>query len=298
VLNWGIGPILWLQGFSPLLDLPFKLVTFLGNKEFLILFFPLLYWCVDRRVGMQVAILFLISAYLNDVAKMVAAQPRPFQYDTRVKAIVHTGGGGLPSGHTQGAVVVWGYLAYCTRRPWMWALAVGMMVLIPLSRLYLGVHFPTDLLGGYALGGMILWVYIRVGPKATSWLHKKRSRQYAVAVMGPALMLVFAPSVGNGVVSAATLMGMGVGVVLERETVHFECNGRWWMRITRYILGVCVLLGFVKLGASLFSEVLPHTACLFLTYGIVGFWVAFGAPWLFVKLRLTDQGPGRAQENA
>jgi len=68
VLNWGIGPILWLQGFSPLLDLPFKLVTFLGNKEFLILFFPILYWCVDRRVGMQVAILFLISAYLNAVA--------------------------------------------------------------------------------------------------------------------------------------------------------------------------------------------------------------------------------------
>jgi len=72
---------------------------------------------------------------------------------------VQVSGGGLPSGHTQGAVVVWGYLVSQFRRRTLWILAGFLMIGIPLSRLYLGVHFPTDLLGGYILGALCLTIY-------------------------------------------------------------------------------------------------------------------------------------------
>ena len=117
MLDWGVEVVLWFQQFSPALDLPFKSLTFLGNLEFFLILMPLIYWCLDRRMGARLLILFLISAYINSVAKVIADQPRPFHYDSRIKALVHAGGGGLPSGHTQSAVVVWGYLASQARRP-------------------------------------------------------------------------------------------------------------------------------------------------------------------------------------
>ena len=91
-LDWGIEVVLWLQQFSPALDQPFKSLTFLGNLEFFLVFMPLIYWCIDRRMGARLLVLFLISAYANAIAKVVADQPRPFQYDPRVKPLVHAAG--------------------------------------------------------------------------------------------------------------------------------------------------------------------------------------------------------------
>jgi hypothetical protein len=82
ILDWGIEVVLWFQQFSPEFDLPFKSVTFLGNLEFFLLFMPLIYWCIDRRMGAR-----------------------------------------LPSGHTQGTVVVWGYRVSQHRSGILWIVA-------------------------------------------------------------------------------------------------------------------------------------------------------------------------------
>lgn len=84
---------------------------------------------------------------------------------------------------------------------------------------------------------------------------------------------------------AATLMGMSLGFVLERQTVRFECNGGWIKRIARYVLGMGVS-DLVLSGGG------PQTVSLFLTYGLMGFWIGFGAPWVFVRLRLLNPDPG------
>ena len=133
-------------------DAFFAFFTFLGDEEFYLLALPLIYWSINRAVGVRLMVVFLLSGLVNQVAKHLAAQPRPFQYDSRVKEIVGAEGFGLPSGHTQSAVVVWGYLGTTVRKRWFWVLAGTLMVLTPLSRIYLGVHFPTDVLGGYVLG--------------------------------------------------------------------------------------------------------------------------------------------------
>ena len=166
ILDWGIEVVLWFQQFSPALDLPFKLLTFMGQEEFFLLLLPLLYWCLDRRTGARLVVLFLFSSYLNAVIKILGAQPRPLDYaPDRVQPLWEQGGYGFPSNHTQSAVVVWGYLAAQFRRTWLWVVAGLLMVLIPLSRVYLGVHFPTDLLGGYVLGAIVLLLYLRLEPR-------------------------------------------------------------------------------------------------------------------------------------
>ena len=75
LLNWGIEVVLWFQQFSPALDLPFKILTSLGDKEFFLLLMPLVYWCINRQAGARLFMLLLFSAYLNEVIKLLAAQP-------------------------------------------------------------------------------------------------------------------------------------------------------------------------------------------------------------------------------
>jgi membrane-associated phospholipid phosphatase/putative flippase GtrA len=292
ILDWGIEVIIWLQQFSPALDVPFKTITFMGDQPFFMLLLPLVYWCLNRRAGARLTILFLLSAYLNTVAKVLAAQPRPYQYDPRVLQLHKAGGGGFPSGHTQNAVVVWGYLASQFSRVGPWILAGALMLLIPLSRLYLGVHFPADLLGGYLLGGVLLLLYLWLEPGVEAWLTKKGlAWQLCAGLLVPLLMVLLVPSAGKyGVITAATLMGMGVGFALERRWVRFESDGLWWKRVLRFLIGVPVLFTLWLGLQAAFYGLEPEQIYRFARYALVGLWTGLGAPWLFVRLKLADKG--------
>jgi len=235
-------------------------------------------------------VLLLLSECVNAAAKSLAAQPRPFQYDARAKKLIDAGGGGFPSGHTQGAVVVWGYLAWCVRRPWLWAVAGALMVLIPLSRVYLGVHFPTDLVGGYALGAALLVLYVLLEGGAEKWLVRGGlGLQLASAVAVPAVLAAaLSAAGGHGVSAAGALMGLGVGVVLERRWVGFECGGAAWKQALRVSLGVPALFA-LRLGlAALSASPEPTVVFRFLEYALLGLAVALAGPWAFVRFRLAE----------
>lgn len=288
VLDWGAALVLWFQRFSPELDLPFKILTFMGGEAFFLLLIPLIYWCLDRRVGARLAILFLLSAYANAAAKVLAAQPRPFEYHPKIRTLVYAGGGGFPSGHTQNSVVVWGYLASQYRLPWFWVISGLLMVLVPLSRVYLGVHFPTDLLGGYLLGLLFLVLFGWIGPWVERRLGETGLRwRLGLAIIVPSLLLLVYPGgEKHGVSACAMLMGMGTGFVLERRWVAFETDGAPWRRVFRFLLGEAVLFSLWTGLRVLFSDLEPEPLYRFSRYTLMGLWGALGAPWVFVKLRL------------
>jgi len=290
LFDWGIDVVLWLQQFSPALDLPFKILTFLGNEEFYLLVMPLIYWCVDRRKGVNLFILLLLSAYLNAVAKVLVNQPRPFDYDPRVKALVHADGGGLPSGHTQNAVAIWGYWALRSQKQIWWWTAAFLLVAIPLSRMYLGVHFPTDLFGGYILGALLLFLFLKLAPEIeTRLMRKGLAWQLAVALGLPLLLMFLSPAVDAAVLtSIATLMGVATGFVLERHWVRFGSPGPWQKKILRYLLGIVVLTG-LWLGLRVaFAGLEPAALFRVIRYLVVGLWGGLGAPWVFVRLKLAQ----------
>ena len=291
VLNWGIEVVLWFQQFSPALDLPFKVLTSLGDKEFYLLLVPLVYWCINRRAGARLFMLLLFSACLNEGAKLLADQPRPFNYDPRVIKFVHEDSGGLPSGHTQSAVVVWGYLAYCFKKKPLWLLAGFLILAIPLSRIYLGAHFPSDLLGGYVLGALVLFLFLRLDSVLESWFTQKGILSQLCLSMGlPVLLILFVPSGNEGLLTAlGALMGVATGVVLERRWVRFSSEGRWWQQVIRYLMGIVILIG-VWLGLRFaFAQLEPADLYRVIRYALVGLWGGLGAPWLFVQLKLAGK---------
>lgn len=291
IMDWGISVILWLQQWRPAFDGIFEAITFTGDEMFFLLFLPLVYWCLDRRTGARLTLLFLVSAYINAAAKVIAGQPRPYQYNINVWAYDDVGMGGFPSGHTQGAVVVWGYLAAQVRRQWAWVVAGVLMVLVPLSRLYLGVHFPHDLLGGYVIGAIVLLLFLRWGQQVESRLARMQLRaQLALAIGIPALLTVFFLHEDGGVTAGATLMGMSVGFVLQLYWVGFEAQGVWGKRIVRYALGAAVMVGLWAGLKAAFGSLEPALLFRFVRYTLMGLWGSVGAPWAFVRLGLARRG--------
>jgi len=285
----GIELILWLQQFSPTFDQLFIFFTLLGNETFFLVALPTLYWCFDRRIGARLVILFLFSIVLNSWGKLTADLPRPFEYDARVRPLVEINTGGFPSAHTQSAVVVWGYLAMQIGRRWFCGIAILLMICIPLSRLYLGVHFPIDIVGGYAIGLVLLLLYLWLEPGAEAWIAKQPlAGQLGLAVTLPLLLFWSLPALDhNAIAAAATLLGMCVGLVLERRWARFETSRVWRTNLLRLLVGMVGVAVFYLGLRVAFAGLEPEPLWRFVRYAILGFWCAFGAPWLFVQLRLT-----------
>ena len=147
ILQWGISLVLALQNIGGLEGV-MQFFTFLGSEEFFLLVLPLVYWCVDAAVGARGAVVLVASVALNGLLKLVFHLPRPYWIDRRVQAMASETSYGLPSGHAQNAAALWSFLAAQMKRQWAWAVALALIFFISLSRLYLGVHFLTDSLGG------------------------------------------------------------------------------------------------------------------------------------------------------
>src|SRR5690554_813660 len=145
----------FLQGFaSPGMDSFMFTVTNLADEMIYIALLVIAYLGFGPVQGRNLGILFLLAMYSNGLLKDLFGTLRPFQIDPevlRVPAAVDTAGGhGFPSGHAQSATTFWGVAARYVARPWFTVLAVVLIVLISVSRMYLGVHLPVDIVGGLA----------------------------------------------------------------------------------------------------------------------------------------------------
>lgn len=292
VWQWGIDTIHTVQLMhGPVLDAIFEAITFMGNEEFFLILLPLIFWCVDFAVGARLAFAFLLSTYDNVGIKDLFAHPRPFERDPTVQ-LYDAEGYGLPSGHSQSAVVVWGIIAASFRKAWLWVVAILMMILIGFSRIYLGVHFPTDVLCGWTVGAILLAVYLVLEPRIEAWLKQAGlAAQLALAVIAPLALLLLHPT-KDTTSSMAVLMGMGVGVALTRQMISFSTAGPLWQRGVRFLVGAIVLL-VLYVGLKLVFPAEGESLYLVMRtvrYALMGLWAALGAPWLFLRLRLASSG--------
>lgn len=292
IWQWGLTLIRAVQSVrGPALDAIFKGFTFLGEEMFFLIAFPPLLWCVDWAVGARVALLYLLSTYLNVVLKVAIGHPRPYVLDPMLRLhFRHTEGYGMPSGHAQSAVVVWGTLAAWRRQLSLWIAAILAMSLIGFSRIYLGVHFPTDVLAGWALGALLLAVHLNWGDRVEAWVRGLGSAwQIILAVAGP-LGLLALLSVKDATTAMGVLMGVAVGLVLQIRLVHFGPDGTLRQCALRFISGIVPMfllyfllsVAFPKAGEPLY---LPMRG---MRYALIGLWVTLGAPWLFCRLGIAS----------
>lgn len=294
IWDWGNHLIVVIQTIhSPSLDSLFNTITLLGEAEFFLLIFPFVIWVINKPVGVRLAYLVFISIAANTWAKMIINHPRPFEWPAVdstpvLKLNARARGPGLPSNHAQTSLVLWSYLAYRFKQIWLWLLAAFLVILVSFSRMYLGVHFPTDLLGGAILGLIILLAFIGLEPRLTFLLSTQpQIIQIGLALIIPLILIVIAPY-PDAVASLSTLSGFSLGVIFEQRNVDFQATGPLSQRAARFVVGFILLIIIFE---SLDYIIPPSEHILYypLTlgrYGLAGFWVSGGGPWLFKRVHL------------
>ena len=124
ILDLDIAFILSLQNLGEWLIGPMEFFTFLAKEEFFLFVAPVIYWCWDASLGLRLGLILMVSDVLCNVLKLVFHGPRSYWYDRRVRAFATETSFGVPSSHTQNAVILWGTLAAWVNRRWAWIAAV------------------------------------------------------------------------------------------------------------------------------------------------------------------------------
>jgi membrane-associated phospholipid phosphatase len=316
--EFGIQLIQVFQLMSPTLDGIMEFFTFLGRTEFYMIFITFLYWIVDSTIGFRVFMVLLSTDIVSMAFKHLLHQPRPYWVGDVKQMGVETSYG-LPSSHASDSLSVWSYLAYVFKKRWLWITSVVIILLISFSRLYLGVHFPHDVVGGWLIGLGILFIFIRYEQRISDWLNS-RSTNYQIVfgfaisilfiIIGLIVAAVIAPtpdpdswvqfstearSLTSYFTNAGAFFGAFAGFVLMKSHAYFQNGGSWLQKTGRYVIGiigvVIALYGLDYIFSMITAdESIPGYILRYIRYSTTTFWVMFGAPWVFLKLNLANEG--------
>ena len=271
-------------------------------------------------MGFRMAIMLVINGSFNNYFKMLFHSPRPFWYDARVKSYSLETGFGLPSGHSQNAASQFGIMAATVRKRGFTIAMLVVIFLVGLSRLYLGMHFLRDVLSGWLLGGLSVWLYMRFEKPTGAWLSTKTLAQQILLSLALAVTLIL---LGFGVqalsaawqmpaewINNAKLTGGAVPdpfnmegtITLAAVAFGFLSGYAIWVkkygqpqtlgsavkRFARYIVGIVGVIALYLGLKMLFPEepLFLGFVLRFVRYTLIGFWVTYFAPLIFKKLNL------------
>lgn len=312
--EFGIRLILVIQQLSPALDSVMNFFTFLGKIEFYLIIIPFIYWAVDKRIGIRLLFILITTDIISSTFKLLFHQPRPYWLG-RVMRLAEETSYGIPSSHASDSLAVWGYLAYRLKKAWLTVLVVIFLFFIGVSRLYLGVHFPHDVLFGWLIGALVLWAFVKYEDRVAAWAN----RQSVSAQVGTGFVLSLAVILIGQLVQiwlsgisdppewssfasqartpsyaftlAGALFGAVSGYVLMKRHAPFQNSGSGLQQLGRYVLGIISLLIVYEGMDIVFAMFAPDESMLgyalrYIRYATVTFLVAFLAPWIFLKIGL------------
>lgn len=318
ILQLSLDASRWLQTMLPQMESFFQFISTLGIEEFYLALLPLIYWSVHKEAGRTFAYVFLVTNVFNPLLKHGFRGPRPFWLEPDLEKAFERSYG-LPSGHMQGATITYLFFASWLRKRWVWLLATVMIVLMGVSRVYLGVHFIHDVVAGFGIGllaliGYLVWKRRYMDRFGKRILGQRLLGVIVVPILFTAVYIIVRLLIGEPdssvawasyipeaelsgvesfVTAVASLLGAGIGLVLEPSRVRFMVDGPLWQRIVRYLLGLVVaIIIWAGLGQIFPDDPLWLALPLrLLRYTLLTLWVTYYAPWLFVKLKLAQAKP-------
>jgi membrane-associated phospholipid phosphatase len=288
----GLDVVVWLQEHrSGLLDAVGQTLHVTGQTLFYIVLLALVFWCINKTLGRQLFFAVVLSSMSAELIKYLLQTPRPYlAYPDQVVALVDQPGYGFPSSHVTMSLVIWGCVALWLKRRWVWA-AVGCYVLLMgWARMYTGVHYPQDVIGGIALGALVLWGYARVLEVFPLWWARSDARTQAIIVvlLGLAIALPLGSS-KDGLTVSGAFIGGGLGIMVEAWFVRFSPGGDYLRRGLRFIVGLALVSALLFGLRAAFEPLEPEQAFRVLRYALVAGFGLAGWPWLSVRLGLASR---------
>ncbi len=247
----------------PALDKIMQLITEFGGELIFLLVALVVFWCVDRKKGYYLMAVGFVGTIANQFLKIACQIPRPWMRDPNFTIVESARAGAtgysFPSGHSQNAVGTFGAIAMTTKEKWIRICCIIIAVLVPLSRMYLGVHTPYDVLVGSAMALALLYLLKPV--------CLKHDGAYMPALFAGMLLLAFgfiayvelfpfgadvdpenlASAVQNAYTLTGALLGMVIVYYVDEKRLCFPTQAVWYAQIAKVILGIVVVL-LVKEG--------------------------------------------------
>ena len=234
----------------PILDEFFSLITHFGEEILFIVFAILFFWCFDKKKGLYLLFVGFIGTIVNQFLKIICRIERPWVQDKNFTIVesarAEATGYSFPSGHTQMAIGLYGGIARVEKTPWIRIVCIALCVLVPFSRLYLGVHTPLD-----------VGVLEKIFEDTTSM----RIFFIGCAVLSLAFYLFtalnkfpadtdaenLAHAIENAAKMFGCVLGVWVGFEIDRKYVKFDTKAVWWVQIIKVVVGLIPIIAIKSL---------------------------------------------------
>lgn len=262
---------------NPFFDTFFELVTILGEEIVLVPALAIIYWTLNKKLGEKIGYIVLSSIMLNSVLKGFFNLGRPIgEEGIRTLRPETATGKSFPSGHSQGVATGGGTFALYFKKKWVTILATVVIALVGFSRLYLGVHYPKDVIVGILLGLAVAYFGLKAlnnfNPLAVYW----------ITLLAFLPLLLFDQS-ENFIKSIGGYVGFVLGITLEKKYIKFSLD----IPLLRKILRVALGLIFIVLIRSGLKMIFPQMMIFdFIRYVLITFFALGIYPWIFTKLKI------------
>lgn len=294
----------WLESIRhPAVDVLMLILTEFGNELLFIVFGMLMLWCVDKRQGYYVLLVGFFGVYINQFLKITCRIPRPWVLDpdfSIVEAAREAATGySFPSGHTQIAVGCYAGLALCRRERWVRAIGIVLAVLIPFTRMYLGVHTPLDVGVSILIALSLVFVLWSLLSKYALSPGLMFSLMGILSAFGIAFLLYtnlyhfpadidpdnYAGAVKNGFKFLGCTLGMWCMYLFDRYRIRFDTKtASIWGQVLKLSLGFVLVIGVLEGTKPLWNAMLgdspvAYTLRYFLTVIFAGVVWPLTFPW-------------------
>lgn len=279
---------------SKLLDYFFYFIAQIGGSLGILIIMTFIYWCINKEKGVKVAFIGVVGINLNGILKGLFLAKRPFQYQDKAHLDRLAGtsldsvatGTSFPSGHSQNSGTLYSSLIRYFKKNWVLIISIFMLIIVPFSRLYLGVHFPGDVLVGVGLGIITTIIFGKLIDK----FYNKKIWLFLICALCFIPFLFFKNMGKDFYKGMGILLGCLGGLVLEEKYINFEIAKNKKVNILRYFVGLLLML-LVYLGAHIINHLdfiekyhwLLMTSNL-ITHAILAVVAIAIVPYLFNKL--------------
>jgi len=281
---------------SSFLDLIFAIITFIGDEMFYIFFFSVMFWVFDKELAYELIFILLISISLNGSLKELIKRTRPTFEGEIGKGVVEAEGFSFPSGHSQNAATIWGFWALKLNNRKEQLILVTLIILIGFSRIYLAVHFFSDVIVGWSIGLAVAYLVFKAKPGFMGKWHNMSGVVRVSIIASVSLILliisllpdvseVYAETISSG---AGVLLGIHLGKQLESKYIEFtdkEGLKSISVFITRFFIGI-LSVALAYFGLKILFAMIDEGSIIlrYVRYFMVGFTVVYLAPYLFTQM--------------
>jgi len=280
---------------NPILDVIANIASILGEEAIIIIILGWILYGVDKKKGYAICSSILSATIIMGVTKAIIRAPRPFQVLSEIKGkrLSTATGYSFPSGHTTVSSSMYSSIAISFKKRALSIICAIAIVMVAISRMYLGVHWPLDVFGGLVIGITLSLLLYPIFYKIADDELKKQKVSLTLAIILSIISLILCTLLSLNLIDTKafsdllkTLVlagGAYFGFFFESKYINYSVEGKTSTKIIRLILLSIISLIIIGGIKALFGETYYYIGA-FVRYNLVGIFLTYLFPLFFRKL--------------